>query len=723
MPAAAAAFELPAYRVAVVQDESETLHNPTLDVVGALGDRERWRCQLFNERTFDSLLAAQGEFDCIALGPNVVYRNPRIWASIEAVTVGLLVLHQLRLPEEPGQKPPPLGLSVAELEREGASYPVRVATQRDPELEVLLNWPEAIDPQALVARTACALKPAPETAWRPVLELEDGRPVLVRSLVTHDPRIVVCSLLLESGTESHRDLLRNMLVFCAAGTPTTVALTDDGARWARTLARKLRLRGVNAVEGDSKASDLDFARWPLRTASDVIVPRGLPGIPGQEGWLARGGRLTAVDADTGELHVLYKAPDAHWVARRWSAWAQTGAAEARLTSVMSARAYHRTLAALRAPLGDELERFGLSDPAAYVDEVCALVASRLGPHDNLEETISATAALLELGQLVPGSIELATAERVEAWLRAVAMSAGPEDQLEIAHVLRDRSLLEVALPDLRRPLSASSVSRVRRAALASDALELDLPLDDEHRELVLAEVATSVLRAAEYLSSLAAVRAAQGPSSSAFGCADGLLADAAVDGLLRHGMLGPEVPRASRTSEEVCAEALALVTYLGLDDVPTSELVRSETAPPAPFVEDALREGLQVRVASSRVRAENARLTGELGESRRRLELARGLLGIAVVVVALVAAAAAAWLGAEVAPSGAFAFAPPFVAPLTVGPLVIALLGIPLAHSRLCPPWLVTLGTTVGGGVAGVRAFALGVLGRATAEDEERVGG
>src|SRR4029077_7979644 len=176
-------------------------------VMGALGDRERWRCQLFNERTLDSLLAAQAEVDCIVLEPNVVYRTPRIWAAISEVKVGRVMLHQLRLPQS-AEEQSPLGFSMTELEREGGGYPVKVATQRDTALEVLFNWPEAVDPDTLTARIACALRPAPDTTWRPVLELDGGRPVLLRSLVTRDPRIVVCSLLLDSGTQGHRDLLR-----------------------------------------------------------------------------------------------------------------------------------------------------------------------------------------------------------------------------------------------------------------------------------------------------------------------------------------------------------------------------------------------------------------------------------------------------------------------------------------------------------------------------------
>lgn len=712
------ASDLPAYRVAVVQDESETLHNPTLDVMGALGDRERWRCQLFNERTLDSLLAAQAEFDCLVLGPNVVYRSPRIWAAIARVKVGLLMLHQLCLPESVEERSP-LGFSMTQLERAGG-YPVKVATQRDPELEVLFNWPEEVDPEALSARTACALHPAPDTTWRPVLELDDGRPVLLRSPVTRDPRIVVCSLLLDSGTPGHRDLLRNMVVYCAAGPPTAVVLTEEGSVWGKALARKLRLRGLNAVEWDSEASELHLEHWPLRAASDVVVARGLEPIPGEATWLARGGRLTAVDRDTGELHVLYRAPDAHWVARSWSAWAQTAAAEERLIRVMTARAYHRTLEALREPLGGDLARFGLRTPSEHVEETRSLIEKRLSTHDNLEETIGATAALLELGQLVPGSIDAAAVDRVEAWLRGAAPAAGAEDQLEIARVLCDRELLENALPNLRRPLSASSVARVRRAALACNALDLDLLLEEDDRELILAEVATSVLGAAEYLSSLAAVRAAQDSQDGPFASDDGLLADAAVDGLQRHGTLCGTSTAASRTAEEVCAEALAFVAYLGLDDVPTSELVRSETAPPAPFVEDVLREGLQIRDENSRLRADNARLEQSREKSSGRLELARGLLGVAVVALAVCAAGVAAWLGAEWAPSGALAFAPAFLAPLVVGPLVIALLGIPLARRGLCPSWLVTFGSAVGGGVDGVRTFALGVLGRATVQDEEQ---
>jgi hypothetical protein len=713
------AYDLPAFRVAVVQDESETLHNPTLDVMGALGDRERWRCQLFNERTFDSLLAAQAEFDCIVLGPNVVYRNPRMWAAIADVKVGLLMLHQLGLPEGADTQSP-LGFSLIKLERAGSRHPVSVTAQREPTLEVLFNWPETIEPRALTARTGCVLQPAPDTAWRPVLEVEGARPVLLRSPVTGHTRIVACGLLLDSGTQGDRDLLRNMVVYCAAGPPTAVVLTEADSPWGKSLPRKLRLRGLNAVGCESQTPELHLERWPLRAASDVIVPRDLGPIPGQANWLKGGGRLTAVEKDTGQLHVHYCAPDADWVARSWSAWAQTAVADKRKTSVMAARAYHRTLAALRERLGADLSRFGLSPLAEYVEETRTLIKERLKTDDNLEETIGATTALLELGRLVPGSMDAAADARVVNWLREEEKAAGAEDQLEISRVLRDPALLETSLPNLRRPLSASSVARVRRAALACERLDIELTLDESDRELIGAEVATSVLAAADYLSSLAEV-CAQASADGCFGSDDALLADAAVDGLLRHGTLGGMEPTRARTAEEVCADALAFVEYLALGDVPTSALVRSETAPPAPFVEDVLKEGLKVRNVNVCLRAENARLEEARKQSDERLDLARGLLGIAVVALAMGVAGFSAWLGAEWAPGGVLAFAPPFLAFLAVGPLMIALLGFPLARHGLCPPWLVTVGRTVGGGVDGVRSFALGVLGRATGEDETQI--
>lgn len=715
-----ATYNLPAYRIAIVQDESETLHNPTLDVMGALGDRERWRCQIFNERTFEALLLAQTEFDCIVLGSNVVYRNPELGCALSRVTVGLVMLHQLRLPQET-KLGPALRASTAKLDRESSDHHAHFVPQRDRKLEILLNWPEVIDPEALKARIASALQTPPDMAWRRVIDLDpDGGAVLMRSMLTSSPRVVACTLLLESGDPTHRDLIRNLVVYCAAGAPSVVAVAGKRAPWAETLSRKLRVRGIHAVAHEGTADSLDFECWPLRTASDVIVPRGQKPLPNQEAWITRGGRLTAVDPKTHELHVLYRAPDAHWVARRWSEWLHTGAADERLCeSVMTARSYLRTLHALRNALHGDLRRFGLRDIDEHRDEIASLVRTRLAGADHLEETIGATAAVLELGKLVPGAIDELTMGRVAAWLRAAADQAGAEDRLEIARILADGQLLRESLVDLRRPFLASTVVRLRRATLACDVQDLDVRFEESDRELIVAEAGSSLLNGSEYLSSLAAVQASD-PSGDYLLSGDALLADAAVDGLIRHGVLSGENPSAACSPEEVCSEALALITYLGLDDVPTSELVRAETAPTAPFVEDALREGLKLRETNASLRSRKRHLERVLAQRDERLHVARALLGITVVALAIGVAVAGAWISSDHGPSGSFAFLTDFLAPIALGALTTAGLGTLLAHHDLCPPWLVTLVTTVAGGVDGIKTFALGALGRATDQSSIR---
>lgn len=716
MPSATAVAALPVYRVAVVQSESESLHNPTLDVTGALGDRERWQYRLFTDRTFSALLRAHAEFDCIVIGYNAIHRNDRI-ARLLAETklaAGVLLLHQLSVPDAMSIGPS-LALSMGALETPGTG--ARVARERDGELEILLNWPVAVDVAALAARAVCALEPAPDTSWRPVLEMGDGRPVLMRSSLATRPHVVATSLLLEPGRAQHRALLENLIVYCAAGPPGTVVL-PTGAPWAGTLVRKLRLRRVNAVELDAAGAALDCRRWPLRAVSDLIVPRDHPPIAAQDTWLAAGGRLTTVDPATGELHVRYRARDVRWVARRWSSWLGSGAGEARRTSVMATRAYVRTLSTLEQALGADLERFGLAPLAQHVEEVRALAGRRLKEGDSLEETVSATAALLELVDDVPGALEPARLERVRAWLAAAAAGAGAEDRLEIARVLGDAEVLDGAVADLRRPLSASTISRLRLAAIACARLDLAVVVDGEDRDAIAAEVVSSVLAAAEYLSSLVAFRAALSehpdlPADALF-VGDGVLADSAIATLTKHGTLAGEGDAGpGATPEEVCAEALALISYLGLDDVATTELVKAETVPPPPFVDDLLREGQRIRRANTEARAEAARAAGEAAALGRDLRLACNLLGAVVVVLAALAAAGALALSTIVL-EGVPELLADFAAPLSAGPLVLATLGVLLARRGLCPQWLITWGGALQDGAKSLKEFAFGSLGRAS---------
>ncbi|MDQ6607241.1 MAG: hypothetical protein M3Z06_11925 [Actinomycetota bacterium] len=727
MPNSAAS--LPARRVAIVQSESESLHNPSLDVTGVLEDRERWRYRLFTDRTFEALLKAQGEFDCIVIGYNAIHRNEGIAPLLAQATVGVLVLHQLHLPAGTtvgtGH-----GLAVADLP--GDQQLLSVPPEREPALEVLLNWPDAVDVGGLQARAVTALAPPPDTPWRPVLQVGDGRPVVLRSSLMHTPPLAACSLLLENGNPAQRALLANLIAFCAGGPPGTIVLGGQDSPWAETLVRKLRLRRVNAVELDPAQAELHYRRWPLRGVSDVIVPRGHHSIPGEDEWLAGGGRLTGVDAETGELHVRYRAPDVRWVARRWSSWLQSGAGEARHAGVMATRAYLRTLAALEQEMDGEQWRLGLPDLAHHGPEVLDLVNRRLGARDNLEGTIAATAALVELDELVPGAMaaEPERIERVRNWLRTAAVTAGARDRLEIARVLHDPELLAAAVADLRRPVStstadlrrpvsASTLVRLRGAAIACQSTDLSFALDDNDRDAILAEIVTSLLAAADYLSSMAAVRSRPGWADGALATDDVLLADAAVATLTKHGTIAAPVDSTAATVEEVSAEALALIACAKLDGVPTSELVKTESVPPAQFIEDVLRESLEIRQSNTRQRAEIAELSRATERARGQLTLARNLLGMVATALALLAAVAVAvFLGAQTA--GLPEVAAELAAPLTAFVVVLFALGYPLKQQHLSPPWLAKLGTLLADGASSLRGGLADALGGPAGPDGQK---
>ncbi len=723
------AASLPARRVAIVQSESESLHNPSFDVTGVLEDRERWRYRLFTDRTFEALLKAQAEFDCIVIGYNAIHRNEGIAHLLAQAQVGVLLLHQLHLP--PGTMVGSAhGIAVAHLA--GDRHRLGVPSEREPELEVLLNWPDAIDVAGLQARAVTALAPPPDTPWRPVLQAGEGSPVVLRSSLMHSPPLAACSLLLENSNQSHRALLTNMIAFCAGGPPRTIVLGGGTSPWAGTLVRKLRLRRVNAVELDPAQAELHYRRWPLRGVSDVIVPRGHATIPGEDEWLAGGGRLTRVDPATGELHVRYRAPDVRWVARRWASWLQSGAGQARHSSVMANRAYLRTLAVLEREMGGEQWRLGLPELAHHAPEVRDLINRRLGERNNLEGTIAATAAVVELDELVPGAMaaEPERIERVRVWLRAAAATAGAQDRLEIARVLRDRDLLNAAAADLRQPVSdsgsgelrqpvsASSLVRLRLAAIACQSTDLVFALDDADRDMILAEIITSLLAAADYLSSMAAVLNEPGLAGADLAVDDVLLADAAAATLTKLGTIAAPVESPGATVEEVSAEARALIACAGLDAVPTSELVKIESVPPAQFIEDVLRESLEIRQSNTAQRTEIAALNASSEHAGRQLGLARNLLGVVVAALALLAAVAVAvFLTAQTA--GLPEVAVELAAPLTAFVVVLFVLGYPLSRQHLAPPWLGKLGTTLADGASSLRSTLADALGSASGPEDQ----
>jgi hypothetical protein len=679
------------------------MHNPALDVTGMLGDPDRWHYRLFTEHTFDALVHAQREFDCVVLGCNVIYRNKGLAEVINArqLQIGVVLLHQLEIPGSSTLRITE-DLAVSSIRLSTPRTDADVADRRDPWLEILLNWPEPVNVKALRATAFCELQPEHDSPWRSVLKVDGSSLVLIRSSLPRSPPVVCCSLLLEPGRPEHYKLLRNLIVFASAGPPKTVVLPGQDTPWRTTLVQKLRARRVNALELTT-TSGLDFERWPLRAAWDVVSFGTHGPIANEDRWLARGGRLGVVDPSTGELSVRYRASDLQWVARRWSSWLQGEADEHWRHSVLAARAYLRTLSALETTLGEaELRRVGLRPCSEHDDPIRTLIDKRLGKEDNLEGTIGATAAVLEIDSLVGGVLPDEHRRRVRKWLSDGAGDADAEDALAISRALEDGENLDHARGKVRRPLSTSTVTRLRLAGVAcKQPLEAMRP-DEKDRQRILAEVSSSLLGAAEYLSSAAIyrdfARANHWPTEELIADGDALV-DTAIATLTKQGTLASSVVGGEATTEEVCAEALALATYFNLDKVPSDAFVREETVPPQ-LIDTLLAESQQLRERYRNVREVAAR-TG------RSLGIAQNMLG---GLVSLLAGAAA--FGAEMAVEGVVAN---ILAPLAALALVMVALGWGLAALGLCPPWLVTAAEVVNGGAQGLFTWTSSQLKRAAA--------
>jgi hypothetical protein len=385
-PVDAALQELPfpRYQIALVQDESEMILQPAYDLFPFIGDEadQRWDVELFTERTFEALLAADEQFDCIVIGLNAASKSRIVRDALSARLPhsGLCVLHQRRRGDVPflvGD----VGLDIAEFRKPVA--PVTVAEKVEAKDEILLNYPKEIslarDPndadeaaQNLVGAEAfCGLTPSPTSEWRTVLEVHHGRrrvPVLVRTRSGRNgPPVVVCTVLLQPRDETHRLVLGNILAWCVSGRPEALIVGDEAsADDARLVHRKLRMQGTRAVAGQvSQKDDLDFSKWPFRGIADIVLPAAVDPTaveswPASDPahvrtWLRRGGRIIRLGPGE-QLTMTHGESDAHWVTRRWALWFLSepaarwhgGTVEGRSYdgSVIGSRAVLRFLAAL-----------------------------------------------------------------------------------------------------------------------------------------------------------------------------------------------------------------------------------------------------------------------------------------------------------------------------------------------------------------------------------------
>ena len=524
--------ELPRVRVGVIRHQGETMLSPSHDVVPFLAARDRrWAVTPFDERDFGGALGAAAELDVIVLGYNAMLYTPELRAALEQAppTAPILLLHQ-REQHCFGFLRDKLAVEIIELDPVSAAVTPR---ERSDAFEPLLNWPHVQRPpdSRFAAKAIRALSFSPDGAWRVVMEAQQGAqrfPVLIRTRSDFSQRMVACSLLLRpAADEAHGKLLENLLVYCAFGWPEVGLVELAGHDAAITRMRDLehgmamwtqRTVRVTVPSG----AKLPIGTWPLQGVKRVVAPAELTadriGADDSAPWFRRGGELIRVDAD-GRIAVTSELTDRFIVVRQWAMWFGGVSDVAWLERLSFARAVLRMLNEIAedpSKLPADL-RFSV-DPGDYVDEVARLLHSRLRP-DNVEETISATAAALDLDRLV-GKQALTILKRrlVRRWLKAQLDGAVWGDQLDILRCLGERDLLrehidgwrdESRAGDPRRRVDALVATRLREAVRAcwpkgdepSDLLDADL-LATLDGDPVVNDLRHSPLLCADFVSAL-----------------------------------------------------------------------------------------------------------------------------------------------------------------------------------------------------------------------------
>jgi hypothetical protein len=510
----------PRYQIALVQDESEMLLQPQYDLFATLSDeRERWwDVELYTERTFEALLQADRQFDCIVIGLNAAWKSNVVREALSErlPKTGLCVLHQ----RERGALPFLTGEIGVDIEPFAKLVKrVVVAEKRDPCDEILLGYPETIDlepdddggPVTRLRRCEAyvGLARAATSRWRTVLEVYDGRrrvPVLLRTPSGRDPAVVVCTVLLQPRYEQHLKLLRNILMWCVSGLPDAVVVAGpQSAREAQLVHRKLRMQGTKAVTTHvGGVEELDFRRWPVRGIGDVVLPVDVDPTAvetwpaddpaGVRGWLRGGGRILRLGPGE-RMTVIHGESDAHWVTRRWAVWflaepAATwhgGSAHGRTYrgSLVASRAVLRFLGALYADDAKALstqpgslavrrvfetlqaegsviepKRFGLRPPSVYFEPLAELLRRRRPPsrdrYQDIDYSVSTTCAALDIDALLGGGAFAAqTSKALRDWLREEFSTTGLEERLEIVRCLADPELLSQALSSLAERLRST----------------------------------------------------------------------------------------------------------------------------------------------------------------------------------------------------------------------------------------------------------------------------
>jgi hypothetical protein len=419
--------------VALLQSEREVLHTPGLDLSAFLASDPRWDVQLFTDRNFEGLAETATHFDCLVLGFNVLYltRSLREMLAARPPGTGMVILHQLRsealafLPED---------LRVGVTEIDARRDRVLTPLDRAAESEILLSWPEpvAVDEidgvTGLAGSAICYLDSSRPGRWRAVFEIEhEGKrlPVVVRTLRSVEPGVVVCNLWLEPTRASHAALLGNAIRYAALGFPEIAVVGEADGDGMDLLARKVRLQGTKVVQlrSESLFEAEPFGRWPLRDVSRAVVGRDRVVPPA---WKEGGGTLIRV-GDGGELDITGGAPDATWVAQQWAVWfSATDPAtwhggvdekgDKQKGSIFQSRGVLRMLGWMHAG-GDAVGRLKCPPPDHYARELGMMIALRIDPDGSVEGTISSTAAALDIHTITRGrALAEQSAARLRSWL-------------------------------------------------------------------------------------------------------------------------------------------------------------------------------------------------------------------------------------------------------------------------------------------------------------------
>ena len=661
----------PKYSVGLLQSESEMVQVPEYDLLPSFEQDNRWDVELYTERTVRAMVDSADRFDCIVIGYNAATKSAAVQAALRegVVPVGVLVLHQLD----------PHALSFLEdepLEAERLSSPAtraRAPDGTDTHEEILLNWPQAVElrGRALEHSTAhLGVTPSPDSGWETVLEIQDGSrlvPVLVRTHAERWPPRAVSSVLLAPRHPQHLALLGNLVFWCASGRPNAVVVEAPSGPSAAIIHRKLRLQGVKAVvEPVADRDELDFRSWPLWGTRDVLLPdewdptqeAGWPKADPHNAkpWLRRGHRIILLGPED-SLTVRHGESDAHWVARRWATWFQSvptetwhgSAGREPPGSIVATRSVLRMLALLhgvgkgaRLPgldtalaVLEELAKrgtaidpkaLGLPRPQDFTRPVGRLLARRLGDGDNIDDTVSATIAALDIDALLGGAALGDRARRLERWLRDELPHRALEDRLEIARRLGDVELLEEVIGETgsdtrgKQPASAVLVTALRSAIVTCGLLPTaPLPafVKEPERAVVERELRLRPMLAAVYLLGVLDLkrvwkkqrkepaRTLRDPRQERV--------DRAVVTLGRLGPLSRGLTGAAVLVPELAStEALALIAYFARHPVPTHVVSEGDAVPPQVLgallqetenvrrVNETLREDLVHRTDASR---------------------------------------------------------------------------------------------------------------------------